>query len=206
MMEHTKKMVLIDPRMLSSLKNDNPIVNPEISSLKRLDKEMSDVLHRDDIDVREKAKIYQQVLWKYMNRYDNAVNAPVSITRTSPPSEKIIDDVVDSVPISLKRKAERLMRHIRNHSVVDWNDKGEINFKGQTISNSNLIDLVNDVLRKRRGFNPKGWDLFASALRESNVPQDLIGHPDRWSYISEDQIPKSTPRRKRVRNLDWEDY
>ena len=132
-MEHTRKMVLVDPRMLSSLKNENQIVNPEISSLKRMDMEMSDVLNRTDIDVREKAKIYQQVLWKYMNRYDNAVNTTTptaSVPKTPPQSEKIFDDVIESVPISLKKKAVRLMRHIQNNKLVHWNERGEINFKG----------------------------------------------------------------------------
>jgi hypothetical protein len=26
----------------------------------------------------------------------------------------------------------------------------------------------------------KGWEAFGEALREANVPQDLIGHEDRW--------------------------
>jgi hypothetical protein len=54
----------------------------------------------------------------------------------------------------------------------------------------NVVDLVNDVLRKRKYFNPQGWETFGEALREANVPQDLIGHVDRWRYIS--QTEKNT--------------
>jgi hypothetical protein len=45
----------------------------------------------------------------------------------------------------------------------------------ETVQGSNLVDLVNDVLRKRKYFNPQGWETFGEALREANVPQDLIG-------------------------------
>jgi hypothetical protein len=34
------------------------------------------------------------------------------------------------------------------------------------------MDLVNDVLRKRKYFNPQEWETFGEALREANVPQD----------------------------------
>jgi hypothetical protein len=50
------------------------------------------------------------------------------------------------------------------------------------------------VLRKRKYFNPQGWETFGEALREANVPQDLIGHEDRWRYITQ---TKRTPRSRK---------
>jgi hypothetical protein len=47
-------------------------------------------------------------------------------------------------------------------------------YKAETVRGSNVVDLVNDVLRKRKYFNPQGWETFEEALREANVPQDLI--------------------------------
>jgi hypothetical protein len=41
-----------------------------------------------------------------------------------------------------------------------------------------VVELVNDVLSKKKYFNPQGWEPFGEALREANVPQDLIGHED----------------------------
>ena len=41
-----------------------------------------------------------------------------------------------------------------------------------------MVDLVYDVLRKRKYFNPQGRETFGEALREANVTQDLIGHED----------------------------
>jgi hypothetical protein len=58
-----------------------------------------------------------------------------------------------------------------------------------------VVELVNDVLRKRKYFNPQGWETFGEALREANVPQYLIGHEDRWRYIT--QTKRTSRSRKR---------
>ena len=59
------------------------------------------------------------------------------------------------------------------------------------------MDLVNDVLRKRKYLNPEGWETFGEALREANVPQDLIGHTDRWRHITQaKRTPRSRKRQK----------
>jgi hypothetical protein len=50
-----------------------------------------------------------------------------------------------------------------------------------------VVDLV-----KRKYFNRQGWETFGEALREANVPQDLVGHEDRWRYIIQtERTPKS---------------
>jgi hypothetical protein len=41
-----------------------------------------------------------------------------------------------------------------------------------------VVDLVNDVLSKKKYFNPQGWEPFGEALPEANVSQDLIGLED----------------------------
>jgi hypothetical protein len=95
---------------------------------------------------------------------------------------------------------------------ISWNEKGELKYKGGTVRGSNVVDLVNDVLRKRKYFNPQGWEAFGEALREANVPQDLIGHEDRWRYISQtkrtpllDRTPQKHPRRRRKEVQNWVD-
>jgi hypothetical protein len=41
---------------------------------------------------------------------------------------------------------------------ISWNEKGELKYKGETVQGSNVVDLVNGVLRKRKYFNPQGWE------------------------------------------------
>jgi hypothetical protein len=78
---------------------------------------------------------------------------------------------------------------------ITWNEKGELKYKDKTVQGSNVVAFVNDVMRKRKYFNPQGWETFGEDLREANVPQYLIGHEDRWRFITQ---TKRTPRyRKR---------
>ena len=39
---------------------------------------------------------------------------------------------------------------------ISLNEKVELKYKGETVQGSNVVDLVNDVLRKRKYFNPQG--------------------------------------------------
>ena len=85
------------------------------------------------------------------------------------------------------------------------------------------MDLDNDVLSKKKYFNPQGWEQFGEALREANVSQDLIGHEDRCRYISQtNKIPTSrkrqqspspirpysqkTPRNRKKEVQNWVDF
>ena len=77
---------------------------------------------------------------------------------------------------------------------ISWNEKEELKYKGETVQESNVVELVNDVLSKRKYFNPQEWETFGEALREVNVPQILIGHEDRWRYITQ---TKRTPRSRK---------
>ena len=96
----------------------------------------------------------------------------------------IEEEILESVPKTMKTKAELLVRKM----------KSELKYKGETVRGSNVVDLVNDVLRKRKYFNPQGWETFGETLREANVPQDLIGHEDHWKYITQ---TKRTPRSRK---------
>ena len=55
------------------------------------------------------------------------------------------------------------------------------------IPNTHIHDLVQDVLRKCKTHVPVGWQTFARALRESNIPQDLVGNLDRWQWMNQEE-------------------
>ena len=98
----------------------------------------------------------------------------------------------------MKNKAERLLQRLKDHPDVKWNSLGEFEYQGQSIKNSNLTDLVNDVLRKRKhAVAPLGWETFANVLQRINVPQDLVGNLTRWSYMRKSDwfnTPRISPR------------
>jgi hypothetical protein len=63
---------------------------------------------------------------------------------------------VESVPKTMKAKAQLLLKKMKSSLDISWNEKGELKYKGETVQGSNVVDLVNDVLRKRKYFNPQG--------------------------------------------------
>ena len=71
-----------------------------------------------------------------------------------------------------------LIQKLKDHSdVISWNDNGQLVLEGSVIPNSNIVDLVNDAMRKRKGFNPEHSSTFAKALTKINVPEDYVGNP-----------------------------
>ena len=112
-----------------------------------------------------------------------------------PVKQDLIDnETLESVPKTMKGKVQLLLKKMKGSPDISWNEKGELKYKGETVQGSNMVDLVNDALSKKKYFNPQGWEPFGEVLREANVSQDLIGHEDRWKYITQ------TKRTQRSRN------
>ena len=85
--------------------------------------------------------------------------------------------IIDSVPKMMQNRATLLIQKLKDHSdVISCND----NFvsEGSIVPNSNIVDLVNDVMQKRKGFNPEHSNTFAKALAKINVPEDYVRNPD----------------------------
>lgn len=78
-MEHTKKMILVDPRMVDSLRASNgpPVPDAASHSLLEMDREMRNALDRNDVDFQDKTQLYQQVLWRYLKRFDQYRDKPL---------------------------------------------------------------------------------------------------------------------------------
>ena len=177
-----------------------PPVDQRVRVMDTLDKKMHDILERADLPVDERLKLYDQSLYRYKTIHDDyRPRSTVQTIESTEPNKTSEEDpfekeIMDSVPKSLKGKAELLFKKMKSSPEITWNEKGELTFKGETVKGSNVVDLVNDVLRKRKYFNPEGWERFGEALREANVPQDLIGHEERWRYIHQ---TKRTPRARK---------
>ena len=55
--------------------------------------------------------------------------------------------IIDSVPNTMQNRAKLLIQKLKDHSdVISWNDSGQLVLDGSTIPNSNIVDLVNDVM------------------------------------------------------------
>ena len=133
--------------------------------MQALDDEMMTILDRKDLHDRTKVTLYNQVLQRYN------VN-------------------VDTVPKTMQAKAKRLMEHLKRD--ISWTARGELIHEGVPVAGSKVVDLVNDLLRKRKT-DSTGWQPFARQLRAMNLPMELVGNVARRAYIR--QMTTPTPGR-----------
>ena len=55
--------------------------------------------------------------------------------------------IIDSVPKTMHNRAKLLIQKLKDHTdVISLNDNGQLVLDGSTISNSNIVNLVNDVM------------------------------------------------------------
>ena len=220
-MEHARKMALVDPRMLDTLRSPPPPTDTLGKKVQALDDEMKTILDRKDLDDRTKVTLYNQVLQRYNVLSDKHVKEPVRVVTvnesgtgvgagvaegvigapapapapTTTSTSGIEADVLDTVPKTMQGKARRLMERMKRDIV--WTARGELIHEGVPVAGSNVVDLVNDLLRKRKT-DPTGWQPFARQLRAMNLPMELVGNVTRRAYIRQATTPPtSTPGRRR---------
>ena len=162
---------------------------------------MNDWSEKDDVPEDTKATMYAQQLQR-VNQLKNQVFRPEPspiqmITQTertmtsesdsATPSQQLRateKQIIDSVPKTMQNRAKLLIQKLKDHSdVIRMNDNGQLVLEGSIVPNSNIVDLVNDVMRKRKGFNPEHSNTFAKALAKINVPEDYLRNSDRIESI-----------------------
>ena len=77
--------------------------------------------------------------------------------------------------------------------MIMWDKTGQVKIEGETIPNSNILDLVSDAMRCKKDFNPTGAKEFLQALSKLNVPKDLVRNQNRWKQL-DDTPDVSTPK------------
>ena len=212
-MEHARKMALVDPRMLDTLRSPPPPTDTLGKKVQALDDEMMTIHDRKDLDDRTKVTLYNQVLQRYNVLSDKHVKEPVRVFTVNesgtgvgagaagavgaPATTSGIEaDVVDTVPKIMQGKARRLMERLKRN--MSLTARGELIHEGVPVSGSNVVDLVNDLLLKRKT-DPTGWQPLARQLRAMNLPMELVGNVARRDYIRLATTPAttSTPGRRR---------
>ena len=178
-----KIMQLVDPKMLQQ--QVPAPVNPLHRSIATLDQDMQAILQRTNLSDEEKVRQYNQVLQRSLEYHDH-LRAPSPAPPATTTLKDIEEEVLAVVPKQsmMKRKAQALLERIKRQPDMGWTERGELVFEGEVIKGSNIVDLVNDVLRNRKSFDhPHGWRQFARALRQSNVPRDLVGNRRLWDWM-----------------------
>ena len=163
-MSHVRKMALVDPRLLETLRT--PMQTPVDTPLRDLDAEMTSILDKSDVDVSEKVRLYNQALLRYNDMVKDRAAKPTPVVGVKE-SEPIVAtdfmaDVVTTLPKTLQEKGTQLVSRIKT---TKWNDRGELLHEGVVIPGSNIVDLVHDLLRKRKTSDPIGWRLCDSLMK-----------------------------------------
>ena len=126
----------------------------------------------------------------------------VSVVSSKPTTEKLetqpepVDlpnnietDILESVPPTMKTRARQLVKKLKeNKDLITWDDKAQLVYEGKLIPGSNVVDLVNDALRHRKNFNLHGWRLFAKALSDVNIPEEIVRNGNRLKTIQDYKI------------------
>ena len=156
-MTHATKMALVPQEMLERFQQ-YPEPSPATKATLALDTEMKNILDRSDVTEDEKIKLYNHTLSRYLT-LDHQRKQPLEmkLTSTEVPvstSDEIKEqvstnsntndkkdqkhtlesDVLGSVPVTLRKKAERLLKHLKSdRDIIDWNQRGEIIAEGNIV-------------------------------------------------------------------------
>lgn len=191
-------------RMLLMPQSNLP--SPLFSKLSRLDGEMTTILNQANLDDETKASAYSQVLSKYMstkNQYARPTSIPIIDVPSKTTSSNATDLQLTPIPRPYKKKAQSLVDHIEKSPNISWNQRNEIIIDGETLANSNIIDLIDDLVRPKSKRDPRGIHDFVQALKKDNIPESLINNPGRWDDSESDILlspfttPSSVSKKKR---------
>ena len=143
---------------------------------------MSEILNSDEFDERTKWTKYQQTLQRYLTYLENLRNN-VTADESKMQQETLIgvsiDTITSSVPVTYRRKAELLIQYLKNPGIssrITWNNKGVVSIDNRVLDGSNIIDLINDVVRSRKGVKAIGRDYFSLFLQDIGMPLEFIGN------------------------------
>ena len=195
-------MILVEPSKLRTTVLPDSL-EEKVSSL---EDEINNILHNTTMNEFEKSSAYQRVLYDYLTRVKQLQarkfsSLPTSEKRKSistphledniqtEQSEKLIkleSRLLNSLPKSLQNKGKLLIDYIKDETDLKWNGRGELIIKDEVMKDSNVSDLIHEVLRTRKlSTTPKGWNVFTKSLKDSNIPMDFIGNKMRWEQSNE---------------------
>ena len=178
-MEHAKKMVLVDPQFY------RPSITEK--ALNGLDGQISSILSSDLPD-DVKAKRYAEAV----RRYGNIKEAIIEPVETKKLTET---DVLDSISSVSRHKAKRLLDYLKSDGNVHFKANGEVVYKNETLHGSNIVDLLDNAANKSASDEKaKGLEEFANALKEINAPRSTVENNALWKLIHR---PPKTHRKSR---------
>lgn len=216
-MDNTRKMVLLPEDSYKylasqSLRKD-PLKTTQTvgSNLTRKDDEMHQILE-SNLPADEKWKKYEQLFNQYLF-YKNPLKRKLNPSYEAAsededegknsdglPSEKI----VATLPKTMRRNAASFLDFIKaenNQHKITWNERGVVKVNKKEIPGTNIIDIVNDVVRKRQSFSAFGKDAFVQLLKDMSIPREFIGNYQLQEALNKSRNKKANSSKQRDQTL-----
>jgi hypothetical protein len=160
-------MVLIPEVVLNELKGKLP-KPPEFQSIIGLRSDLDDIEHREDLSPEEKVALYGHQPHRYREYLQQARQPSKPVTPPSPAKPTaagppvtgaaaaaaaavagaagcLEQQILESVNKPGQKKAQFLLKHLKNSKVLTWTPEGEISYRGRAIPHSNIVDLMTEA-------------------------------------------------------------
>lgn len=171
-----KKAILVPSDFGQSLK-------PVDNTLGKLDSEMINILQDMSMSSDVKLAKYNQVLQRYRSLQFQR-NKPYELEIRTPNSSFNTESILKSMPKTKVPLAELLIDFIRKQSAIQIEENGELTVDKNRIRNSNIIDIVHDLVRDRKSkILPVGLEPLVRVLKRENVPLEYIGNKSRLTMF-----------------------
>ena len=102
--------------------------DPNVSATASLQRDLSSVMANEDLSEAEKSQLYGQTLHKFKTAHQKALKETSLFPQSDPSSSKMNQLVIDSVPSTMKRKAQLLVSLLKTNPNVSWKMMVQLNF------------------------------------------------------------------------------
>lgn len=174
-------MILVPSETVARLQ-EKPVIPTPTEKIIELDKEMDHVLLQKG-DEEERLRRYEQLLQRCMH-FVTEQRKPFRLTipgaeQIAPPEDELRARITSAMPVTLQNYAADLYDVLHALPNVSWDSNGLVTIDGTNLPHSNISDLINDCLRRRKRVNAQSWQPFVAVLAKSNFP---IGHIRNIAY------------------------
>ena len=176
----TRKTAFVSEMILKTLNQHQQAVPPAVHKEATLDYEVDEILNIKNVNDHDKAKLYSDVLQKYLTAKEQITptgNISPVVTQTTPLSMYSNEYMLGTVPKNTRHELKTCYVSLDKAENYIGKTTEECRIKIREITDSNIVDLINYLMRSRKTFNPRGWLPFTEALKYMHVSNDLIGNP-----------------------------
>lgn len=193
-MEHAKRMVIISQDALEKMHLHHQQATKVKDTASELDTEMFRLLNNKSLSDHDKWNQYQQVLQRFLH-FSAEKRKPLHLhlsdasdeskTKTSTHGSLGVEEIIDTFSKTYKQDARNLLKVLeKRNDLFDWDSDGIVYVNGEKVPNSNVTDILHDVIRARKSIQPTGWHQFMHVLKQINMPHEFITNPFSREFLT----------------------